>query len=165
MYSVISKVSRRVLKRKGRSNKAVSPVIANVIMAGAVIAVGTAVLVWALSNFRSEQAEADILFSNKSEKLKENFVIEDVWFYEDGDRHVDVTVRNVGTIDLQVATIAVCVCGEGSDYEMVWEEGEEIQEEEAETITVSFLWISGEYFIRVTTARGNQVTQSYNTSN
>jgi archaellum component FlaF (FlaF/FlaG flagellin family) len=144
---------------------AVSPVIANVIMAGAVIAVGTVVLVWALSNFDSRQAEAGALFSTESGELKESFMIEDVWFYEDSDRHVDVTIRNVGMIDLQVVTIHVCVCGEGSDYETVWEEGEGIQKGEAETITVSFPWISGEYFIRVTTARGNQVTQSHNTSN
>ena len=162
MYITLSRMTRLSFTRKARSNKAMSPVIANVIMAGAVIAVGTAVLVWALSNFNSQQTEADTLFSDKSDQLKESFVVEDVWFHADGDRYINVTLRNVGMINFQVATIAVCT--QGSDYETIWEGDLEIQEGTASTITISFPWVSGEYFIRVTTARGNQVTQGYTAS-
>jgi len=148
---------KKVPKRFFKNKRGLSPVISSVLMAAAVIAIGMVVVVWSNSVFSARQSAAGAFLSSRSESLKESFVIEDVWFYESSPKYTNVTVRNVGTIDLEVAAIYM----NGS---MVWNGGQGIEVGEAVTIKVSFAWESGEYCIVVATARGNQIREWYSTS-
>ena len=140
-----------------KNKRGLSPVISSVLLTAAVVAVGLTVVVWSNSTFSARQTGAGDFLSSRSEALKESFVIEDVWFDEDTSKYIDVTVRNVGSIDMEVAAIYV----NGS---MVWNGGQGIEVGEAITINVTFAWESGEYRVVVATARGNQVREWYSTS-
>ena len=146
--------------RKDRSVKAVSPVIANVIMAAAVITVGIAALTWATTTFYSHQSGAGAYLLDREDAMKESFVIEDVWFYESSDKHVNVTVRNVGSVNLTIAAIYL----KNSTHEEVWDGSQLSEVGKAVTIKIPFSWVTGQYWITVATARGNQVRDCCSTS-
>ena len=101
------------MPKRSRSKKAVSPVIANVLMVMAVFALGTILFAWATSSFGMYQGGAGVWFMNRGDALKERLVIECVDFTGAPpgpplvkDR-INVYVRNVGTIDLKVVAIYV----------------------------------------------------------
>lgn len=146
--------------KKNRSVKAVSPVIANVMMAAAVITVGMVALTWATSTFYSHQSGAGAFLLSRREAMKESRVIEDIWFYEGSGKRVNVTVRNVGSVNLTIAAIYL----KNSTHEEIWEGSQMIEVGKAITIEIPFSWDTGQYTIVVATARGNQVRDCYNTS-
>lgn len=123
-------------------------------MVAAVITMGLAVVAWAANNFSIQQGEVGGFFSSRSQAMRENFVIEDVWFYSGG---VNVTVRNIGAVDLTVEAIYF----NGTDH-LDGDRG--IVMGDAETITITWDWQTGYYYIVVATARGQQVREFYNTS-
>ena len=147
---------KRVLKRFSKNKRGLSPVISSVLLAAAVISIGMVVVVWSNSTFSARQSAAGAFLSSRSESLKESFVLEDVWFYESSPKYVDVTVRNVGSIDLEVAAIYM-------NGTTVWDGSQGIEIGETATIKVIFDWNSGDYRIVVATARGNQVREWYST--
>ena len=145
-----------MLKGVFENKRGLSPVISSVLLASAVIAIGLTVVVWANSTFSARQSGAGAFLSSRSESLKESFVIEDVWFYN-SPKYVNVTVRNVGSIDMEVVAIYM-------NGTTVWDGSQVIDMGETATIKVFFTWDSGEYCIVVATARGNQVREWYSTS-
>jgi len=101
------------MPKRFRSKKAVSPVIANVLMVMAVFALGTILFAWATSSFGMYQGGAGVWFVNRGDALKERLVIECVEFTGAPpgpptvrDR-INVYVRNIGTIDMKVVAIYV----------------------------------------------------------
>ena len=101
------------MPRRSRSKKAVSPVIANVLMVMAVFALGTILFAWATSSFGMYQGGAGVWFVNRGDALKERLVIECIDFtgtppgppsFRD---RINVYVRNIGTIDLKIAAIYI----------------------------------------------------------
>jgi len=145
-----------VFKRFFKNKRGLSPVISSVLLAAAVIAIGLSVVVWSNSAFSARQSGASAFLSSRSESLKESFVIEDVWFYN-SPKYVNVTVRSVGSIDMEVVAIYM-------NGTTVWEGSQVIDVGETATIKVTFAWQSGEYRIVVATARGNQVREWYSTT-
>jgi len=94
-----------------RSKKAVSPVIANVLMVMAVFALGTILFAWATSSFGAYQGGAGVWFVNRGEAMKERLVIEQVSFTSaftpSLNELIIIYVRNVGTIDCKIVAIYV----------------------------------------------------------
>jgi len=123
-------------------------------MIGAAIATGLVVVAWTSSNFATQQNEAGVFFSGRSDAMSESFVIEDVWFYGTG---VNVTVRNIGTADLTVEAVYF----NGTDR---LGGSQSIEVGEAETIPMTWDWEPGHYYIVVASDRGNQVREWYSTS-
>jgi len=97
------------MPKRLRSKKAVSPVIANVLMVMAVFALGTILFAWATSSFGMYQGGAGVWFVSRGDALKERLVIECVDFAFTGmlRNKIYVYVRNVGTIDLKIVAIYV----------------------------------------------------------
>ena len=139
--------------------RGVSPVIASVILIGAAIATGLVVVTWANNSFINQQSEAGVFFAERSAAMEESFVIEDVWFYVDGDKYVNVTVRNVGTANVTIEAVYF----NGTDH---LDESQGIVVGTAEMLTITWTpgWGSGSYYIVVASARGNQVREYYSTS-
>jgi len=125
-------------------------------MVAAVVTVGLAVVAWTIGNFSAQQQETGEFFSDRSQTIRENFVIEDVWFYSGG---VNVTVRNVGTVNMTVEAINF----NGTNRLVA---AQNIATGEAKTITITWDWGSGTkyYYIVVASARGQQVREFYSTS-
>ena len=77
------------------------------------------------------------------------------WFFESSEKHVNITVRNVGAVDVEIAAIYI-------DGEEVWDEGQSIPVGDVATIYIPISWDAGEHSILVATSRGNQVREWYN---
>jgi len=148
-----------LFNRFTKSRRGVSPVIASIILIGAAIATGLVVVSWANNNFINQQTEAGVFFAGRSAAIEESFVIEDVWFYVDGDKYVNVTVRNVGVANITIEAVYF----NGTDR---LDESQSVVVGTAETLTITWTpgWESGSYYIVVASARGNQVREYYSTS-
>ena len=95
------------MPRRSRSKKAVSPVIANVLMVMAVFALGTILFAWATSSFGLYQGGAGIWFSNRGDAMKERLIIECVDFTGAFHQYMGIYIRNVGTIQLKIVAIYI----------------------------------------------------------
>lgn len=99
------------MPRRSRSKKAVSPVIANVLMVMAVFALGTILFAWATSSFGAYQGGAGLWFVNRGEALKERFVVEYVSFsigVQSQERdNITILIRNVGSIDITIKAVYI----------------------------------------------------------
>jgi len=146
-----------LFKRFAKSRRGVSPVIASVILVGAAIATGLVVVSWANNNFINQQTEAGVFFAGRSASMEESFVIEDVWFYGNGD-YVNVTVRNVGAANMTIEAVYF----NGTDR---LDESQSVVVGTDETLTITWTsgWEDGSYYIVVASARGNQVREYYST--
>jgi len=142
------------LRKLFRNRVGVSPVVASVILAAAAIATGIATLYWASSALDIKRSESDVFFFSRIESVKESLVVEDVWFYEFGGvKYVNVTVRNVGTVDLEVVSVYL-------NESKAWDGSVGVEVGEAVTVKAEFSWDEGTYQIAVVTARGNKVESS-----
>lgn len=149
---------RRSLRRLLTNRKAVSPVISTVLMTTLAIVMGTTVVFWASQTLGVYQGSAGVYFTNRSNALKESFVIEDVWFYN--SNKANVTIRNVGSIDLKIVAIYV----NSTSYSL----SQTISVGQSKTITLTLspnYDTSKVYFFNVATARGNKVTEYWKASN
>ena len=146
-----------MFERLTRNKRGISVAISSVIMVAAVIAVGLTVVAWTTSTFAREQQETSEFFSNRGEALQENFVIEDVWFNSTAPKRVDITVRNVGTVNMSVTAI-------NFNGENKLGTPQNITVGQSKTIPVTWNWASGYYYIVVASARGQQIREYYSTS-
>ena len=80
--------------------------VTGAIMLSAVSIMGTMMLSWTNSNLFSHLKALDSSFSDRSNKLNEFLMIENVWFKQNS-KAVDITVNNVGTIGLNVTKITL----------------------------------------------------------
>ncbi len=149
-------VKKKALKSLLKNRKAVSPAISGVIMSAAVITVGLIVLSWANNNFMYRQQESSEFFSNQSDLISENFVIEDVWFYTGG---VNVTLRNVGKIDITITEVTF----NGTNRLGI---PVSVAVAQAATVTLDWNWGAGQqlYTVQVNSERDQSITETYSTT-
>ena len=142
------------------NRKAVSIAISSVIMVAAVISVGVVVLAWANNNFTNQQQTSTQFFNNQNDLMRENFVIEDVWF-DSSTSQVDVTLRNIGEVDLNITSIHF--------NDTILAQNQVITQGNSETILIQDEdapdWSPGSHFyVKVVSARGQQIRDYYSTS-
>lgn len=90
-----------------RSSRGLSTVVASVILLAAVAVMGTAIVAWSNSNLSSQQLVLSTQLSTNVNKIKENLVIENVWFQSSAPKIVNITLNNVGTVGFNVTQISV----------------------------------------------------------
>ena len=95
----------RTRKRRGRQG--FSTVLGSVIMIAAVSLMGSVMLIWANTNLNSQQKELGDYYEDTSNALKETYVIEDVWLSSIPADNVNITIRNVGPINLEIKSIQI----------------------------------------------------------
>ena len=86
--------------------------------------------------------------------IRENFVVEDVWFYSQaGTDYANVTVRNTGNVAIKISHIYV-------NNTQVWNDGQMINTTKAATIRTEVDWDPDRLqSIWVKTSRDAQVQQ------
>ena len=90
-----------------QSRQAISAVISNVILVGAVIAVSFVVLFWAQYRSSAYNQQYSEAMSSDIAKLKERLVFEYV-FYRESEESLEVYLMNCGTVDnVTVQTVYV----------------------------------------------------------
>ena len=89
-----------------RRSRGLSTVVTGAIMLSAVAVLGSMIIVWANSNLYVHQQELQDSFSENANKIKEELIIENVWFKDlNPDYYLNITLHNPGTIGLNVTEI------------------------------------------------------------
>jgi len=89
-----------------RRSRGLSTVVTGAIMLSAVAVLGSMIIVWANSNLFEQQQELQNSFSENANKIKEELVIENVWFKDlNPDYYLNITLSNPSTIGLNVTEI------------------------------------------------------------
>jgi len=149
-------------RKLGPNKRAVSTVISTVLMTSLAITMGTLVVFWASQTLGVYQGGASVFFLKRGEALKENFVIEDIWFFTNAtNKYVNITVRNVGSIQITIMAIHInATAFTGSPLPITLTVGQ------SRTITLTFNYDATKvYFFVVATERGNQVREFWKASN
>jgi archaellum component FlaF (FlaF/FlaG flagellin family) len=104
------------LLKRFLSKRAVSTVISTVMMISIAVTMGAIMVGWAMATVGNYQSGAGTYFSNVGESMKESIAIENVWYNASPTNRLNVYVRNVGAIDVDVVEIYVRV--DASSYKM-----------------------------------------------
>jgi hypothetical protein len=141
--------SRRRHSRRGLSN-----VVTSLILVAAVSIIGASLLSWSSLSFATQQREISNQTTSRINLIKESFIIEDVWFYKQGQtNYANVTVRNTGSLAITVSDIYV-------NNTKMWNTGQVIPIGGVAKIKVQTNWGSDDQqSIWVRTSRGSEVKQ------
>jgi archaellum component FlaF (FlaF/FlaG flagellin family) len=145
-----------LLKARG----AVSPVISTLIIVATVFAMFALIYPWAMSSLTLSQSSADIWYSSQEKASRERVSVEMVVFrVNESGKYVDVYVRNVGEVDVEVSAIyingspQVAVTPPLPKRLYVGVDGGE----STACFTVTYPWsVGGTYRVKVVTGRGSE---------
>ena len=144
------------LKKFNRNHKkGISVILSSSMMLTAVAIMGASLLIFANSSFDRQLETASELFQEEGDALKENLVVEDIWFDSNVTRYVNVTLRNIGSIVINVTQISF-------NSTIVWNENLILNMEADETIYFEYPWLNGVYSIEIATERENIITGLWN---
>jgi len=139
--------------------RAISTIVSTAIMLSAVAMIGTAVVAWSNTNVRSYETVLASSASDKTNKINEMFIIENVVFiptslFPINPTSVNVTVTNTGTLGLNVTQIEMI--NSTTNVLKTYKTGN-ITKGLSQTFSISpYTWHSGLLTtVQVTTARGS----------
>lgn len=144
---------RQYLKRRsgGRKRRGYSAVLTTSMMLAAVSILGSSLLIWANMSFDIRRETAAELFEEGSNVLKESLVVEDVWFDAGAPKYVNVTLRNVGGIVVNVTEVSL-------NGTVVWSQSVIVDTGGDVTVYAVYSWSVGMYTVEVETERGSLLT-------
>jgi len=139
-----------MMKRLLGDRRGVSPIVADLMLL--VITVAAFSLMYGTSN-----QWISLQRVNQMQTITERLVIEDAWFRSATPKYVNITMTNVGRIDLEVKYVQIngvsCTVLNSSDGSGVFPE---VEIQETKYMNVYLDWATGQdYTITVTTDRGN----------
>lgn len=123
-------------------------------LVAAVGIMGSGLVAWSNSSFSITKQNIANSTDSKINMIRENFVVEDVWFYtQTGTDYANVTVRNTGNVVIKISNIYV-------NNTQVWNAGQNINATKAVTIKTTVDWGPNDLqSIWVKTVRGSEVKQ------
>jgi hypothetical protein len=135
---------KKQLKRFLKNKRAITPVLSHLLLT-----------VVAVSIMSLATSATFIITTNLRETMGERLLVEDVWF-EAGNNEIDINVRNVGKVSIQVAAVYVNNIGQ------LFNSPFNLEINENDWLTVDLGWISGEvYYIDILTNRGTHIASHY----
>jgi archaellum component FlaF (FlaF/FlaG flagellin family) len=135
-----------------RSRRGISAVVGAILLAGTTV-LGITLVAWASSNVSTTEFMLASSSSSKSNKLSENLSIENVWFKQNPQPAVNITLTNVGNIGLNVTQVKI------NDTRTIWPTNIAILSGQAYFYQHNYPWKSGlPINITLTTARGSIFT-------
>lgn len=122
-------------------------------LVAAVGIMGTGLVAWSNSSFSITRQNIANNTDSKINMIRENFVVEDVWFYNDGIDRANVTIRNTGNVVIKVSNIYV-------NNTEVWNAGQNINATNVYTIKTTVDWGPDNLqSVWVKTVRGSEIKQ------
>ena len=123
-------------------------------LVAAVGIMGSGLVAWSNSSFSITKQNIANSTDSKINMIRENFVVEDVWFYtQTGTDYANVTVRNTGNVMIKISNIYV-------NNTEVWNAGQNINATQAYTIKTTVDWGSNNLqSVWVKTIRGSEIKQ------
>jgi hypothetical protein len=135
---------KKQIKRFLKNKRAITPVLSHLLLT-----------VVAVSIMSLATSATFIITTNLRETMGERLLVEDVWF-EEGNNEIDINVRNVGKVSIQVAAVYVNNIGQ------LFNSPFNLEINENDWLTVDLGWISGEvYYIDILTKRGTHIASHY----
>ncbi len=135
---------KKQLQRFLKNKRAITPVLSHLLLT-----------VVAVSIMSLATSATFIITTNLRETMGERLLVEDVWF-EEGNDEIDIYVRNVGKVSIQVAAVYVNNVGQ------LFNSPFKLEINENDWLTVELEWISGEvYYIDILTNRGTHIASHY----
>jgi len=135
---------KKQIKRFLKNKRAITPVLSHLLLT-----------VVAVSIMSLATSATFIITTNLRETMGERLLVEDVWFEEDNNE-IDINVRNVGKVSIQVAAVYVNNIGQ------LFNSPFNLEINENDWLTVDLGWISGEvYYIDILTKRGTHIASHY----
>ena len=136
------------------SRRGLSTIVTTVMLVAAVGIMGTGLVAWSNSSFSITRQNIANSTDSKINLIRENFVVEDVWFYtQTGTDYANVTVRNTGDVVIKISNIYV-------NNTQVWNAGQNINATTSQTIRTTVDWDPDNLqSIWVKTERGAEVKQ------
>ena len=139
-----------------------STVVTTLLMVVATGVIGSALAAWSNSSFAMQSLQISNQTASRINLVKENFVLEDVWFYTNPpstpptNAYANVTIRNTGDLAITVSKIYV-------NNTQVWSGSQTIAIDSIATIEdVSVSWGSNDVqSVWIHTARGTDVKQTW----
>jgi hypothetical protein len=135
---------KKQIKRFLKNKRAITPVLSHLLLT-----------VVAVSIMSLATSATFIITTNLRETMGERLLVEDVWF-EAGNNEIDINVRNVGKVSIQVAAVYVNNIGQ------LFNSPFNLESNENDWLTVDLGWISGKvYYIDILTNRGTHIASHY----
>jgi hypothetical protein len=126
-------------------------------MVAAVSVMGAALMSWSSSSFAAQQRAISNQTDSRINLIKENFVVEDVWFYQNstGAHFANVTIRNTGDIALVISKVYI-------NNTAAWDDGLIILAGDIDKVSIETSWEDGKpQSIWIQTARGADIKQTW----
>jgi len=137
--------------------RALSTIVTTAIILSAVAIMGSLVVGWANLKIGAQEQALTITFNDSINKLNEDFIIENIWYYYGSARIVNVTITNVGILALNVTEIKFTAPSDNSDLVTlkVTDGRILIQDYFSKNVTYSDLTSGDAFNVVVTSERGN----------
>lgn len=94
-----------IRSRKRRSG--FGTVVSAAIMIAAVSVLGSVMLIWANTTFSGQQRQIGDYYEKNSNLIKETYMVEDVWLSKSPANYVNVTLRNIGDIAIDIKEVKI----------------------------------------------------------
>lgn len=95
----------QLARNKPKKRRGLSTIVTSAILLSAVALMGVMVVGWSNSNLSAQQAQMENNFSSNLNKIKETLVFEHVWFTQTPPKTVNIALKNVGEVGLNVTEI------------------------------------------------------------
>ncbi len=92
---------------KHTKRRALATIVSTGILLSAVAIMGSMLTAWSNSIFAAEQNELNTVYSEGVNKLNEFLVIENIWFGNNPNKFINLTMSNVGNNGLNVTKITL----------------------------------------------------------
>lgn len=143
---------------KHAKRRALATVVSTGILLSAVAIMGSMLTAWSNSIFANEQHELNTVYAESVNKLNEFLVIEHVWFGDNPNKFINLTMSNVGNNGLNVTKITLNNSIDKTD--LIITNGGIVQNDYFST-EISYNWTTTEPIqVSVTTEKGS-IYQTY----
>ena len=142
-----------MMKQCNRSRRGLASVITGAILLSAVAVLGSGLVSWTNSSLFTHQQSLESSYSTATNKINEFLLIENVWFGENPQKFVNITMTNVGNVGLNVTKIELTTSDGSIEYQF---SNGAILPEKSYSPPISYEWTDNELVdITVTTSRGS----------
>ena len=155
MWSIMRVVSnlKDMMRQCNHRRRGLASVVTGAILLSAVTLLGTGLVSWTNSNLSTHQQTLQSSYSTATNKINEFLIIENVWFGQNPQKFVNITMNNVGNVGLNVIKIELVNSTDSVEYQ--FGDGV-ILPEKSYSAKISYGWGDNELVdITITTSRGS----------
>lgn len=137
-------------------HRALSSIVAGMVLLVATVILGSAVVMWSNSNFSVSKSITTALYSTDINKFSEQLVVENAWFGNTPSKFINVTLYNVGSTGISVTDIKITNSTKTIDIPIT---NGNILPQKTNSTKIPYGWTSNiPLSIIITTAKGSVIT-------